>query len=177
MRIIFLTGPKYSGKTSAGKALAAFCGCIFTDLDSVILQKTGKSSGQLFSENPEILKKAEVDALSDIMSSKGVEREWRVVATGGGIIDNPEAAAILANAGSTVIYLSISADTAWQRICTAGELPPFLQSENPQEIHRTLHERQAAAYAKLANITISTEGKTPEETAKEIYVTLITRDT
>jgi shikimate kinase len=66
------------------------------------------------------------------------------------------------------VFLDVSAKTAWERICRAGELPPFLKTENPEETHRLLHERRASAYRQLVSLVINAEGKSPGEVAKEI---------
>ncbi|MDR1838502.1 MAG: shikimate kinase [Treponema sp.] len=178
MKSIFLTGPKHSGKTSAGKALALLCSCDFIDLDELILQRTGKSPRQLFSEGPEIFQKAEAEATAAIAGTDSAGQGRRVIAAGGGIIDNHEATVMITNFGATVVYLNISAAAAWQRIVNSadGELPPFLRTENPQETHRVLHERRAAAYQQFANVVIDAEGKTPEEIAGEILNLLQTHD-
>jgi len=174
MKDIILTGPKHSGKTSAGKALAALCSCDFIDLDELISQRTGKSPRQLFSESPAIFQKAEAEAMAAIAGSVGTDSsgagKCRVIAAGGGIIDNLDAIAALKKTGVIAVYLNISADSAWDRIANSadGELPPFLRTENPRETHRALHERRAAAYLQIANIVIEAEGKTPEEIAEEI---------
>jgi shikimate kinase len=193
MKDIILMGPKHSGKTTTGKALASLFSCDFIDIDELILQRTGKSPRQLFSEDPAIFQKAEAEALAAIVDSggssvgscggennagcgtnitnsadiAGVKR--RVIATGGGLIDNSEALSILKKSSAVTIYLDISAESAWDRIAAGGELPPFLRTENPQETHRALHKRRAAAYLQIANIVIETEGKSPQERAAEIF--------
>ena len=168
MESIFLTGPKHSGKTSAGKALAFLCSCDFIDLDDLIEQQTGKSPRALYSEDPLKFKKAEAEALAALEESACSKQKQRVIATGGGIIDNPEAVSLLENVKT--VYLSISADTAWDRILRAqdGDVPPFLKTGNPGETHRALHERRGTAYRQLAALVIEAEGKTPEEIAREI---------
>ena len=167
MKTVILTGPKHSGKTSAGKSLASLCSCEFIDIDELILQRTEKSPRQLYSEGSAIFQKAEAEAMAAIAGDDGGE-EWRVIAAGGGIIDNEEAAAALKQAGAAVVYLDISAELAWDRISKRGELPPFLRTENPRETHRVLHERRAAAYSRIADIVIEAGVKTPQEIAEEI---------
>jgi shikimate kinase len=169
MEDIILTGPKHSGKTSAGKALALLCSCSFIDIDELILQRTGKSPRQLFSEGASVFQKAETEAM-EAVASAGTEagQGRRIIAAGGGIIDNSDAIAELKKSGAAVVYLNISAAAAWQRISAKRELPPFLKTENPQETHRSLHERRAAAYLQLANIVIEAGGKTSKEIAAEI---------
>jgi shikimate kinase len=202
MKDIILMGPKHSGKTTTGKALASLFSCDFIDIDELILQRTGKSPRQLFSEDPAIFQKAEAEALAVLLDLCGslvgscdcasgtsiancadnavggtnitdcadnAGAKWRVIATGGGLIDNSEAMSILKKSGAVMVYLDISVEDAWDRIAAGGELPPFLRTENPRETHRALHERRAAAYLQIANIVIETEGKSPQERAAEIF--------
>jgi shikimate kinase len=95
-----------------------------------------------------------------------------VLAAGGGIIDNEDALAILKGPRFRMVYLAVSAETAWERIRgeqeRTGELPPFLNTADPLKTHRQLHERRAAAYGTLAELTIQGEGKSPEDIAGEI---------
>jgi len=168
MKNIILTGPKHSGKTKAGKALASLCSCEFVDLDELIEQRTGKSARQLYIEGKEIFQKVEAEAVESLANGSGGGQP-RIFATGGGIIDNQEAIAIIKKLNAVVVYLNISAAAAWDRIAKSpGGLPPFLQTENPQETHRALHERRAAAYSQMADIVIEAEGKQSEKIAEEV---------
>jgi len=172
METIILTGPKHSGKTTVGKALALVCLCDFIDLDELISQRTGKSPRQLFIEGQAVFQKAEAEAVAALFSAGSPAEGRRVIAAGGGVIDNAEAVAALKNSGAKTVYLKISAEGAWDRIAEGGELPPFLRTENPMETHRVLHERRAAAYLQLADIVINVEGRSAEENAKEILIRL-----
>jgi shikimate kinase len=71
-----------------------------------------------------------------------------------------------------MVYLAVSAETAWERIRgeaeKTGELPPFLNTADPRETHRRLHERRAAAYGALADITVQGEGRSPGDIAQKI---------
>ena len=167
MKNIFLLGPKHCGKTSVGTILARLCSCPFIDIDQLITEQSGKSPRSLFTEGPAIFRKAETAALVSLLGAD-TGTGPRVIAAGGGIIDNPDALALLDGSGVTV-YISVSAQTAWERIRRAGTLPPFLDTENPEETHRALHGRRAAAYQKTAGIIISAEGKNPGEIAFEIF--------
>jgi shikimate kinase len=187
MAILLICGPKHVGKTSAGRALAALCHCEFIDLDELVTRQTGKSPRNLYEEGPEQFRKAEAGALAHLMGRlpdgppsggrlpHGQPPALRVVAAGGGLIDN-DAAMRLVNSGDVVmVYLAVSAATAWDRICAEKSLPPFLNTETPEVTHRALHERRAAAY--LASIAsggvqrgwvIQAEGKTSHTIAGEI---------
>jgi len=183
MLLIILVGPKHSGKTSAGKALAGLLSCGFVDLDELVAQRSGKSPRALYGEGPEIFRKAEAEALEDLAASHATSRfesgraespSSLVIASGGGLVDNPDALSLLEQNSTSdhfkiiSVFLDVSAKIAWERIKLAGELPPFLKTENPQETHLVLHERRAAAYHRLASFVINADGKSPLEIAQEI---------
>ena len=174
METIFLTGPKHSGKTSVGKALAFLCSCDFVDLDDVVKQQTGKTPRELYTEDMAIFRKAEAQALKSIIGSHKTPESRLVVAVRSGTIENPDALSIFEN-NSFMVYLDISAENAWDRIASLpeNEFPPLLKTDNPEETHRTLHEKRAAAYWEMATIIIDTEDKTPEEIAGEILSKII----
>ena len=178
--LVLITGPKHSGKSMAALALEKITGGEALDLDEIVERQTGKKVRELFREGSEIFREAEARALSSLIRLKVQDEKLRIIATGGGIIDNPEAMALLAGCREIVtVYLDVSPETAWVRIlrsaagsdtCTTatGELPPFLNTENPRETHLALHKRRAEAYKALASLTISAENKSPEEIAGEI---------
>lgn len=166
MGIILLTGPKHSGKTSAGRALAALMKSPFIDLDELIAKREGKSPRELYRKGPDFFREAEAAALQSLLPP---EKACVILAAGGGLCDNPAALELLKSPGISVVFLETSAETAWNRIEEAAcGLPPFLDTENPRETHRLLHERRSAAYHSLAHIYIRGEGKSPEQIAAEI---------
>jgi shikimate kinase len=187
-KIIIITGPKHSGKTRAASFLAGLLGAEFVDLDEVVEGQTGKSPRSLFKEGPEIFRQAEVRALAGILSltlpgSTGQGRgAVRVVAAGGGLVDNAGALELLGRPGfsgkdAVMVCLEVSADTAWERISGAaretGEWPAFLNVENPRETNAALHKRRSAAYREIAALVVDGEGKAPEAIAAEIALRLV----
>ncbi|MDR3333864.1 MAG: shikimate kinase [Treponema sp.] len=170
--ILLLTGPKHAGKTSAGRALAQVYASDFIDLDELIATQTGKSPRRLYQEDPGLFRKAEAQALQTGITNRNTGTPLLIIAAGGGLIDNGEARSLLNTPGLVVVYLDVSAETAWKRICRSsaeeGELPPFLRTANPVETHKNLHERRAAAYHRIAHITIQGEDKSPEGICREI---------
>ena len=94
-----------------------------------------------------------------------------VIATGGGVSDNPAAMALLENGAVFTVHLAVSPQTAWERIQKSAEndgLPPFLDTESPEATHRALHERRSTAYRRRAALTVEAEGKSPAAIAAEI---------
>jgi shikimate kinase len=186
-KIILITGPKHSGKTTVGTFLAELLGADFADLDEVTERQTGKSPRSLFKEGPELFRQAEARALASLVpaASRGIAgcgRDGRaplVVAAGGGLADNAGALELLrrpefSGNGAAIVFLEVSADTAWERIRRAeeesGEWPAFLNVENPRETNTALHERRSAVYRNIATRTVNGEGKTAEAVAREIAI-------
>ena len=164
---IVLLGPKHAGKTSAGVFLARFRKGEFIDLDRLMEQRTGKSPRTLYRADPGGFRKAEFRALEAALEPSAAP--VRVIAAGGGIIDNDDAVELLKTSGASLVYLEVSAETTWKRITQPGDgLPPFLNTENPRETHRKLHERRNAAYKRLSHITVSGEQRPPDAVGGEI---------
>jgi shikimate kinase len=173
VRFIVLVGPKHAGKTTAGIELARRLGLPFTDLDALITERTGKSPRELYTEGPELFRRREAEALEAMLSpaeNGGTARYGftGTAAAGGGIIDNPAAMRLFKAHRARLIYLEVSAESAWERISGGGELPPFLRGGNPREQHRLLHERRARAYRKAAAAVIRAEGTPPLSIAEAI---------
>ncbi|MDR1468462.1 MAG: shikimate kinase [Spirochaetaceae bacterium] len=179
--IIALVGPKHCGKSEAGRALAALTGGVFFDLDDEMQKRTGKSARVLYKEGIRVFQAAEREALEQVLALADGEGDGvLVLALGGGFIDNEAARTVLkGRSGCAVVFLSVSAQTAWNRIEAAwaesGELPAFLQIENPQAAHLVLHERRAAAYRGIASFVVDGENKTAEDIATDIVAKTATK--
>jgi shikimate kinase len=172
-QVILITGPKHCGKSSVTFALRHFIKCRSGDLDSIIEKRTGKTPRELYLESPDIFKIEEAAKLAFILKkeAKNCKAEPLILATGGGIIDNHKAIKLIKNQpGLFVVYLEISAKSAWSRIKkTPNNMPAYLlKKSNPEALHRIIHETRAIKYRKLADITIDANNKTSVEIANEI---------
>ncbi len=170
--IIALTGPKHTGKTSCGRRLAVLCSGRFIDLDDEIQERSGKPPRELYLEGPDRFREAEGEALAALLEESGEPSPDSplVIAAGGGIIDNAPAFGVL-RAASLLVYLEVTSATAWRRVEAAartGGLPPFLRGENPERLHRELHERRSAEYRKTADLVVDAGEKTPDELARAV---------
>jgi shikimate kinase len=130
--VVIIVGPKHSGKTSAGLALAKLLSAArqrgrkkrpgkgadglrraadsaeprFVDLDELIERRTGKSPRTLYREGRDIFHAAEAGALASLIGEAAVPPSGRaaapVIAAGGGIIDNEQALALIKNTPGAV---------------------------------------------------------------------------
>ncbi len=97
---IVLTGMPGSGKSTVGKLLAQKCGLKFVDTDEIFEKDNGISPSKCIKEQGESAFRAlEKDAVAQAALKGG-----RVIATGGGVVLDPENIELLALNG-TIVYL------------------------------------------------------------------------
>jgi shikimate kinase len=155
---IFLVGFMGAGKTTVGRALAKHLNCRFDDLDDLIEARAGKSINQIFSELGEAeFRRLEAEAVSSCR-----EYERAVIALGGGTFVSEANRDLLREVGKTV-WLDCPLEICLARI-RGDRSRPLLATE--QEM-RALLERRLPEYA-MADFTVVTETRTPEEIARKI---------
>ncbi|MEW6144284.1 MAG: shikimate kinase [Thermodesulfobacteriota bacterium] len=158
---IFLVGFMGAGKSTVGRVLARRLGWRYCDADKVIETKAGKTVSEIFSgPGEEHFRQAESETL---LSLAGKERQ--VVATGGGAVMREENMLAMKRGGVTV-YLKAPMSVIWERI-KHSRTRPLLNVENPLEAATGLLAKRIPFY-EAADITVDTEGLTPEEAAEEI---------
>jgi len=164
---IVLIGMRGSGKTAVGKILAQRLGRELIEMDELIVQKAGKSI-------PEIVAQHGWEKFRDLEAeiTAGVtKRDNTVIATGGGVVvSSPNITKLKQN--GLVVWLTASVDTLLNRIGDDESRPLLKGKTRREDIEITLAERQPL-YQKAADITIDTEGKTPEAVAETIAKTEI----
>ena len=137
---IVLFGIKHSGKSTQAKALSSYYKTSFFDTDDVIKSQTSLSPREFYNKNgKEAFIKAELNAcdyVSSIMKQKPI-----IIATGGGICDNPDAISHLREK-STFIYLDVDFKIACNRILSEisfdknlikdmNTVPSYIAKKNP----------------------------------------------
>ena len=158
MDSIIIVGMKHSGKSSLGKGLAAYFSLEFFDTDKIIEEKTNMSVRKLFVEKGEqAFKDAEVESCKFLLERVKTSNPL-IIATGGGICDNPEAVKILKSIGKFAL-LNVPEKTCLERILhnskRTGSLPGYISRENPKsqdDIERIFHnfyERRMKSYKEI----------------------------
>lgn len=147
--VLILMGIKHCGKSTQGRLLAGHFDCAFFDTDDLVTEISGKSPREIYSQfGKDAFMEAEKNAcesLSGKISGKAV------IATGGGICNNPAAVEILKNLG-TLIFLNSDETTACDRIIKEivieqdgilQNLPAYIAKENPksiEEVRNSFHK-------------------------------------
>ena len=163
---IFLVGFMGAGKTTVGRALAERLNYRFRDLDDLIVERTGKSIHQLFSESGEAeFRRLETEAIRTCR-----DYEKTVIALGGGAYVASLNRDLLREIGRTV-WLDCPLEICLARI--EGDKSRPLLATKPEM--QALLERRLPAYA-LADLAIRTEARTPAEIAFEIIRSLGERE-
>ena len=102
---IYLIGFMGSGKSSAGKGIAALLRWRFTDLDKLVEEKEGMTVAGIFAtKGEEYFRKAEAEALQDVSG-----RTRTVVACGGGTPCSDKNISLMKATGVT-IYLRLAVE-------------------------------------------------------------------
>ncbi len=159
---IFIVGPMSSGKTTVGKIVANELFLEFHDTDATIEKKTGVTIDWIFDiEGEQGFRKRETLVLKDLVALNSI-----VLATGGGIVIEPENRELLAARG-TVFYLHTPLSTQIDRTSKDKDRP-LLKGQDPSKVLSDLQESRQAFYEEVADHIINTENKNGSEVANEI---------
>ena len=160
-RSLYLVGMMGSGKTSTGRPLAERLGYGFVDADAVIEQAAGCSIPEIFErDGEEGFRKLESQVLSAIS-----QRHSLVVATGGGVVTQPENWGLLHS--GIVIWLDVVPDQLLQRLNADSTVRPLLQTGDPEAALNALLNERRPLYAE-ADLTVVINDEAPETVADGI---------
>lgn len=167
--LIFLTGFSGSGKSTIGPLLANSLGYEFVDLDALIESERGKSINQIFADEGEIaFRQLEVRTLEKL-----IQRSKTVISLGGGVLEQPQAFALVTQAG-TLVYLKSPVKTLARRLSNKTDRP-LLKGEQGEKLSQEEIEKKIAALLarrepryECADITVETDAKRIGSTVEEL---------
>ena len=160
-RSLYLVGMMGSGKTSTGRPLAERLGYGFVDADAVIEQAAGCGIPEIFDRDGEAgFRSLESQVLSAIS-----QRHSLVVATGGGVVTQPENWGLLHS--GIVVWLDVVPDQLLQRLNADSTVRPLLQTADPEAAVNALLNERRHLYAE-ADLTVVINEETPETVADGI---------
>ncbi len=165
-RPIILTGFMGSGKSSVGKVLSRLLEVPLIDLDADIVAAAGCSITEIFSrDGEELFRTLESERLALLLSKGGK----CVVATGGGVVISGENRRIMRACG-IIVNLNVSLHEVLRRLERSNDRPLLAGEDGPLRATRLMAEREQF-YAD-ADIRIDTDGKSVEDVAREILLSL-----
>ncbi len=159
---IFLVGLMGAGKSTIGRHLAKSLGLEFVDSDHEIERRTGASIPLIFDVEGEagfrLREKKVIDELS--------RRSGIVLATGGGVVLDPDNRAWLRERGQ-VVYLYATVEQLLTRTAKDRNRP-LLQTADPRARLQELLEVRDALYREVADVVVDTGGRTARSAERDI---------
>lgn len=156
-----------AGKTAVGRQLARALKRDFHDSDAEVESRTGVDIDFIFEKEGEAgFRRRERDAIDTLTQLQGI-----VLATGGGVVLDPENRSRLASRG-VVIYLAASVAQQVERTRRSRNRP-LLETENRQSRLAELAAIRDPLYADLADHTIQTDGRKVPSVVSEIRRRLV----
>ncbi len=166
---LFLVGYRGTGKSSVARLLAERLGWQWVDADDVLERRAGRTVRQVFEAEGEAgFRRRESAVLEELC---GLRRH--VIATGGGVVLSAANRGRLRAAGR-VVWLTADAATICRRLegdGTTGERRPVLTVGGRAEVEELLRAREPL-YRAVADLTVDTSGRPPEEVAGAIQESL-----
>ena len=159
---IILIGFMGTGKSTVSRKISEISGMPETDTDSMIVKKAGKEISAIFDdEGEEAFRRMETDILDELGT---LDRS--VVSCGGGTVLRDINVRKLRQIGK-IILLSASAQTVLERVKN-DDSRPLLRGRKSVEGIQELMDARLPKYETAADVVVSTDGKTPEQIAREI---------
>ena len=153
---IILIGFMGAGKSTVAKLLTEN----FTDLDQLIEEEIEMPIAEFF----ELFGEADFRKIENEVFELAVQKDI-IIATGGGIIENPKNLNVLDRA-SRVVFLTADFDTLWKRISMDWQnVRPLAQDKEAAQL---LFEKRMKDYSLVADLTIDVTDKSPEQIAEQI---------
>jgi shikimate kinase len=171
---VILIGAPGAGKTTVGTMLAARLGVQFADTDALVEGVAGKPVSDIFISDGEpefrrLERAAVATALAGREQGNGTTRAGTpaagVVGLGGGAVMDGQTQAELA--GRAVVYLETGFAELAKRV-GLDRARPLLIGTNPRAQLKSLLDQRLPVYGRLAWLTVSTDGREPDEIAAEI---------
>jgi shikimate kinase len=150
---LFLTGPMGAGKSTIGRQLSRQLKMAFFDSDREIELRTGVDIPLIFElEGEPGFRRRERLIIDELTTLPDI-----VLATGGGVILDPENRKHLSERG-VVIYLHASVNQQLART-KHDRNRPLLQTDDPRQRLEDLMEVRDPLYREIADLVVDTDGK------------------
>jgi shikimate kinase len=162
---VVLVGPPGAGKSTVGALLAGKLGVGFTDVDELIVARTGRSIADIFTADGEPVFRE----LEEAEVARALAAHQGVLALGGGAVLSERTRAALR--GHRVVFLSVRMAEGVRRtgLSTAR---PLLAGVNPRATFAALLQARLPLYREVATVEIATDGRSPDEVTQDVLAAL-----
>ena len=159
--MVVLVGPPGAGKTTVGRVLARRLDVEFTDVDSVIVQRAGKSISDMFLQDGEDAFRA----LERQVVAEALTATDGVLALGGGSVLAAQTRERLR--GHRVVHLKVGVTDGLRRtgMSTAR---PLLAGVNPRATFKALLEARAPLYREVASVEVDTDRRSANQVVRAV---------
>lgn len=149
-----------AGKSATAEILAARLGLPRYDSDEVVVAEAGMSITEIFHTRGEAaFRRLEAGAVAEIAASPD-----GVVATGGGVVLDPDNVALMRGSGR-VVLLDTPLEDLLRRVGDGAR--PLVDGTDGQRI-AVIREQRRGAYEAAAHVTVDTTGLSSREVADEV---------
>lgn len=170
MSHVFLIGFMGAGKSTVGRLVAAGLDMPFVDLDDEIESADGRTIPEIFAEvGEESFRAIESETLSALAGAPS-----SVVACGGGIVTREKNRTLMKALGR-VVYLRVTAEETLARVGDDSGRPLLTGDEGATAAAELLKAREPL-YSAVADLTVDTVDRSPDDVAGEILAELRSHD-
>ena len=151
-----------AGKSTVGRRLAKRLKLQFFDSDQEIERRTVVTVSLIFEiEGEEGFRKREKDIIDELTKHSGI-----VLATGGGVVLDPDNRLVLATRG-VVVYLRTGLAQLLRRTSKDSKRP-LLKTDDPATSLKELLDTRGPLYEDIADLTIDTDHRSLQSIVDEI---------
>lgn len=157
---IILAGMPASGKTTVSRVLSEKLRLKLVDTDEEIVKKFGAICDIFASFGEEVFRNMETEVVKSVSAQSGL-----VISSGGGCLLHEENVKLFKNGGK-IVYLRAQLSTLLSRV--EGDTTRPLLSGDKKEKMQSLLLKRSPVYEAAADLTVDTDGLTPEQIADNI---------
>ncbi len=168
---VVLTGMKHCGKSSCGRALAAYWRCAFSDTDELVVQRHTEATGESLSVREycqrygdAAFESVETEVLVELYRQTKGAVARHVVALGGRALTHANVYPIVEALG-TIVFLKVDPNVLFERVMRGGR-PPFLSPERPFEDFMRVYREREPYYECCADVMVEPGAALPDEVAQ-----------
>jgi shikimate kinase len=170
VRRVVLLGYMCSGKSTVGQALARRLEWDFLDFDVEIEHREGRTVREIVAEDGE----ERFRALEAALTEEAMHADRLVMAPGGGWITRPDLLELL-GMETLAVWLRVSVEETVRRLREDDIDRPFRDLPRPEAAIAGMLAEREPLY-RLADLSIPTDGRSPESIAFEVEQVVRTRN-